>query len=96
MYRTSHFHAGRQDYFVRPKNTRAKPRHSEQVSNCTHLASLAKAQNLECRGHHHALLFVVGRRDALKGLQAIHGLLAASCLVGQHACHHNSTQVLHL
>jgi hypothetical protein len=36
-------------------------------------------------GNNDALLLVIWRRNALKGLEALHGGVAAGCLVGNHA-----------
>ncbi len=50
-----------------------------------HLPAGLEPEDLKRCGHHHALLLVVGGRDALEALQTLHGRLPALGLVGNHA-----------
>lgn len=56
-----------------------------QAANSAVLAAGLEAEDTESLGDDHALLGVVRGRDTLEDLQAVHGSLAASSLVGNHS-----------
>ena len=57
---------------------------SESSQRAVSPASL-QSEDLEGRGDDHLLLFVIGRRNSLEGLQPLKGILSALSLVGGHA-----------
>jgi hypothetical protein len=57
---------------------------SGQASDGAVLATGLQPQDTESLGNDHALLGVVGRGDSLEDLQAVHGGLTTSGLVGDH------------
>jgi hypothetical protein len=62
-------------------------RHIPERTNldCAVFATWLQPKNAKSIGHHHALLAIIRRRNALKKLEALQSGLAPCALVGDHA-----------